>query len=238
MIFRHFSLALTLFVLGTAALAEKVELGKLGQATVATRIHASPSSRSRVYYRVKPFEYLVVRESARGGWTRVLLQNGALGYVRTENVAMLPYTVTADAPPATAVRASGRQALALSSRGGSALQRYTLQFQGTPYKWGGNDLVGGIDCSGFVKEIFSALDVNLPRTAAEQATVGKPITRLENLKQGDRLYFWDSKRGKVGHTGIYLGDGFFVHSSSTRGGVATDNLRNPKWMRILVAARR
>ena len=61
---------------------------------------------------------------------------------------------------------------------------------------------------------------------------------VDGAKAGDRLYFWDSKRGIVGHTGIYLGKGYFEHSSRTHRGVDTDYLGDPKWMRILVAARR
>lgn len=65
-----------------------------------------------------------------------------------------------------------------------------------------------------------------------------PITRYEDLQPGDRLYFWSTSRNKVGHTGIYLGNGYFSHSSTTNGGVATDNLGNPHWQKMLVAARR
>jgi len=68
--------------------------------------------------------------------------------------------------------------------------------------------------------------------------VGTPVTRLEDLQPGDRLYFWDAKRGMIGHTGIYLGGGYFVHSSRGHGGVNTDYLGQKKWLNILVAARR
>ncbi|HXH60610.1 MAG TPA: NlpC/P60 family protein, partial [Fimbriimonadaceae bacterium] len=95
----------------------------------------------------------------------------------------------------------------------------------------------------FVKDVFADIGVELPRTAAEQYKVGTPVTRLEDLKPGDRLYFWDNKRGIIGHTGIFVGfqsDGgaYFIHSSKSRGGVATSDLRNPMWRRLLVAARR
>ncbi|MBI3720982.1 MAG: C40 family peptidase, partial [Fimbriimonas ginsengisoli] len=126
----------------------------------------------------------------------------------------------------------------VASRNGSALAQYSLNFVGAPYQWGGNSTMTGIDCSGFVKQIYGAIGVSLPRTAAEQVSVGQPILRLEDLQSGDRLYFWDSRRGKVGHTGIYLGNGYFVHSSSGKGGVSTDYLGAKKWLKLLVAARR
>lgn len=214
----------------------KIVLGKLGQTLKATNIHSSATTRSRIYYRVKPYEYLVLNTSKSKYWYTVLLQNGTNGYVRTDVVASLPWDVTIDAPKEAPKETRG--ATDLASRGRAAVANYGLNFQGAPYKWGGNDPVNGIDCSAFVKFLYGQIGVNLPRTAAQQAYVGQPIYRLEDLKSGDRLYFWDSKRGKIGHTGAYLGNGYFVHSSSGRKGVATDYLGATKWRSILVAARR
>lgn len=215
------------------AFAEKRVIGKLGQATEKTPIYSSMSTRARVYYKVKQYEYLVISSAPRDNWMRVLLQNGMYGYVPADTVAKLPYEVTADVP--TYARNS-RSTGSLTSR--SAAANMGLQFQGTPYVWGGNDLRNGIDCSGFVKKLYGMVGLDLPRTASEQALVGQPITRLENLQAGDRLYFWENKRNKIGHTGIYLGNGYFVHSSRGHNGVATDYLGSAKWLKILVAARR
>lgn len=212
--------------------AEKKVLGKLGQATEKTPIYSSMSSKSRVYYRVKQYEYLVVTDSSRDNWMKVLLQNGRYGYVPADTIAKLPYEVTTEVQPRLSRSAMGNN----SSRGWAAEKG--LEFRGTPYVWGGNSLKGGIDCSGFVKQLFGQVGMSLPRTAAEQALVGQKIARLEDLKKGDRLYFWENKRQKIGHTGIYLGNGYFVHSSRGKNGVDTDYLGSPKWLKILVAARR
>jgi len=220
-----------LVILAAAPGPKKVVLGKLGQATESTAIYASPTARSRVYYRVKPYDYLVVRKTRSSAWVQVLMQTGQYGYASTKAVAQLPYEVT-QTPKTTTARAT-----LVSSRSANAVANYSLNFIGTPYVWGGNDPNRGIDCSGFVKQMYGTIGKSLPRTAAEQAHVGQPITRLENLQSGDRLYFWDKKRGKIGHTGIYLGNGYFVHSSSGRGGVATDYLTQ-RWQNILVSARR
>ena len=203
----------------------RVVLGHLGRARRATVIRKSPSSASSSYYRVKAKDYLVVDSTVKSGWVKILLQNGQFGYAQTAAVEQLPYLVTSKSPGSR-----------LDAR--SKMADYALNFKGTPYVWGGNDVNRGIDCSGFVKSMYGAIGLKLPRTAAEQALVGTPISRLEDLRKGDRLYFWDAKRGKIGHTGIYLGDGNFVHSSSGHGGVATDYLGSQKWLKILVAARR
>lgn len=228
--------SLLLLVLSVSAFADKVKLGKLGQTLQDVKIYASQSPNARVFYTAKAFEYLVINPDRKAKWFKVLLQNGRNGYVWKEAVAELPYDVTADVTPTRTSPRGGSQTI--SSRGGSTVVERSLQYTGTPYVWGGNDMQNGVDCSGFVKNIFGTIGVSLPRTAADQVKVGKPITRLEDLQPGDRLYFWENKRGKIGHTGIYLGNGYFVHSSRGRGGVATDYLAQPKWLKILVAARR
>ena len=219
------------------SVADKTVLGKLGQATERAAIYSSTRKGARVYYRVKPYEYLVIQETGSNNWYRVLLQNGAYGYVSSEKVAKLPYQVTSERRGS---RASGGS-LSTAARSASAsnfVARESLRYLGTPYKWGGEDMYNGVDCSGFVQNLYGKIGVSLPRTAAEQAGVGMAIHRLEDLQPGDRLYFWENKRGKIGHTGIYLGGGYFVHSSMGHHGVATDYLGAKKWLRILVAARR
>lgn len=236
MISSRFLLAtVTASVAAASAMAQtsKIVLGKLGQATNETAIHTQPKGTSPIYYRVKAYQYLVIQRTRSSAWTKVVMSNGVYGYVPTSAVAQLPYEVTAKAP----ARSSNRTLLA-SRGGGSEVANYALNFVGTPYKWGGNDVNNGIDCSGFVKKMYGTIGQSLPRTAAEQAMVGQPISRLEDLTSGDRLYFWDAKRGKIGHTGIYLGNGYFVHASSGRGGVATDYLGTQRWLKILVGARR
>jgi cell wall-associated NlpC family hydrolase len=212
--------------------SNKKVLGKLGQAVKTANIHASPKTNSRVYYKLQPYEYLVL-QPASNGWAKVLLQNGKFGYVKEEVVARLPYDVIHE----PVQQAGGSQ---LASRGGDArsvIAGASLNYTGTPYKWGGNDPNFGIDCSGFVKYLYGKIGISLPRTAAQQALVGKPITRYEDLRPGDRLYFWENKRNTIGHTGIYIGNGYFTHSSRGRGGVSTDYL-SEKWRKMLVAARR
>lgn len=221
----------------------KIILGKLGQALTATKIYSRPGKNSHVYYSVKPYEYLVLQSSNSDSYYKVLLSNRAWGYVPVDNVARLPYDVKQDVPTYSA-----RDNSVLASRGGghtlsnansrAAIAAYAQEFKGTPYKWGGNDPLKGIDCSGFVKFLYGQIGVSLPRTAAEQVYVGVPITRLQDLQAGDRLYFWSNKRNKVGHTGIYLGNGYFCHSSTNHKGVATDYLGTKHWLGMLVAARR
>ncbi len=220
----------------------KKEVGRVGQVIEATKVYTKANLRSRSYFKVKADEKLVVQPNAPAGWLKVLLNNGKFGYILKENVEVLAFVVTQEGQPAPRPRASLAASRGTTTRGSDEARAWAAEkgteFKGTPYVWGGNDIQNGIDCSGFVQKLYGAISVPLPRTAAEQATVGKPITRLEDLRKGDRLYFWDAKRGKIGHTGLYLGNGMFVHSSSSQRGVATDDLRNKKWLNILMSARR
>ncbi len=84
------------------------------------------------------------------------------------------------------------------------------RFVGIPYKWGGNNVVEGMDCSGFVRAVYNLCGVNLPRTAREQFTHG------EEVKKGDIYYgdlvFFGSSRSNITHVGIYVGSGTMVHA--------------------------
>ena len=220
---------LMLTVLAISAQAQsRVAFGKLGETTDNTAVYSSPSHHARMYFHVKPFVELLVRNSDNPDWFKVMLKDRTFGYIPADKVAVMAYTF---------YRTVRTRSSSLGSRSGNAMANLAMNFQGVPYEWGGNDLTSGVDCSGFVKKIAGAIGLNLPRTAAEQAYVGTPIERLEDLRAGDRLYFYEKSRGKIGHTGIYLGRGYFIHASHGKGHVATDFL-TAGWRKILVAARR
>ena len=95
---------------------------------------------------------------------------------------------------------------------------------GTPYKLGGEGLAG-IDCSAFVKKMFSGFNVLLPRTAREQYDVGTKITR-DQLSMGDLVFFKTKQREPhPTHVGIFMGNDQFIHASAlNKGGVRIDSL--------------
>lgn len=215
---------------------------QVGDVIKSATVYEAPDVNSGTSFAVAPNQELVVNAIAPEGWLKVKLKPTGYGYIQREAIELKDIEVTPEE-----LMAWGRVDQPLMSRGGlargsrnsrEAAADTGLDFLGTPYRWGGNDIEHGIDCSGFVKTLYGAFGMNLPRTAAEQATVGIPITRLEDLQKGDRLYFWEAKRGKIGHTGLYLGDYKFIHSSSGHHGVAVSDLREGSWLRILFAARR
>jgi len=106
---------------------------------------------------------------------------------------------------------------------------------GTPYVPGGMS-PGGFDCSGFVCWAYKSVGVNLPRTAREQSVVGKRITNVEDMKVGDIVAFRHPRRGY--HTGIYVGDGKFIHSPHRRTTVRVNSLDDPYFKGTFLGARR
>lgn len=108
-------------------------------------------------------------------------------------------------------------------------------FLGAPYRFGGST-VQGLDCSAFVRKIYEFFDVNLPRTAREQARVGMKVAKGE-LTEGD-LVFFNTRRASVGHVGIYIGNNQFVHASSGKRDrhVRIDSLDKPYYNQRFIKA--
>ena len=98
---------------------------------------------------------------------------------------------------------------------------------GTPYRYGGSG-PDAFDCSGLVAYAYRQAGVILPRTAAQQYALARPLPRAE-LLPGDLVFFRWSGR-EVSHVGIYAGDGQFVHAPQTGGQVRTASL-DDEWYR-------
>ena len=102
---------------------------------------------------------------------------------------------------------------------------------GRRYVLGGETPDRGFDCSGLVKYLTAALNVRLPRTAAQQASSGAAVAKdTASLKPGDLLLFGSGKR--ISHIGIYTGEGRFIHASSAAGRVIESVLLRPPGRRI------
>ncbi len=106
---------------------------------------------------------------------------------------------------------------------------------GTPYVRGGSS-PGGFDCSGFVCWAYKSVGVQLPRTAREQSAVGQRIKNQEDMRAGDIVAFRHPRRGY--HTGIYVGDGKFIHSPRRRTKVRINSLSDPYFSSTFLGARR
>ncbi len=84
-----------------------------------------------------------------------------------------------------------------------------LQYLGVPYVWGGSSPSTGFDCSGFIMYVYAQVGVSLPHHAASQYNYGVPVP-YDQLAPGDLVFFHG-----LGHAGIYIGGGQFVHAPHT-----------------------
>jgi cell wall-associated NlpC family hydrolase len=160
----------------------------------------------------------------------------ALAATTTSAAAVVPST---GAPP---VAAAGAGPFAVLSRSATSLldglvTRARSQL-GTRYVYGGAAPGAELDCSSFVRYVMEALNVRLPRTANQQARVGRPVPRdPSQLRPGDLLTFGRGRR--TSHVGIYLGEGRFIHASVKSGQVIETTIeRNRSLFRRWQGARR
>jgi cell wall-associated NlpC family hydrolase len=221
---------------GSATRSRGVAIGRLARAVVSTTVRVDHTVESGSITTIAEGTYLALTEEA-DGWYGVLMADETTGWIERSNVEVLDYEVVADGDrrsPAQSVRTSAANGMPLATAQRSIIQvAYT--YLGIPYRFGGQSS-HGIDCSAFVQCCFRSVGVRLPRTAAEQARHGMPVP-CSQLQAADRLYF-ASRDGRITHTGIYIGNGYFIHASSSRHKVAISRLSEGLYARMYACARR
>jgi cell wall-associated NlpC family hydrolase len=148
-------------------------------------------------------------------WLEVRLVDGQMGWVQRGDISddFLPISID--------------EMLQLSHR-----------FIGTTYTWGGVSSFG-FDCSGFTQMLERQRGFEMPRDADVQASWNGVIAvERKNIQPGDLLFFGSSP-AKITHTGMYLGNGEFIHDTThDHPGVQISRLDDMPWTQLLVAIRR
>lgn len=112
-----------------------------------------------------------------------------------------------------------------SSATGSRIASYAQQFIGNPYRYGGNSLTSGIDCSGFTQQVMAKFGYSISRTSSSQSGDGRAVS-TSNLRAGDLVFYGDG--GSIDHVALYIGGGQVVHASNSapypRGGIKISNV--------------
>lgn len=119
----------------------------------------------------------------------------------------------------------------------SSVVEYAKQYLGYPYVYGGTKPETGFDCTGFTYYIYNACGYSLSRSCSVQAQSGVAVSRGE-LQPGDLLLFNNTSDGSIGHVGIYIGNGQFIHAANPRRGVVIDTIESGYYNTYYYLARR
>ena len=156
-----------------------------------------------------------------GEWVFVKAPDGIEGYVNSEFLM---------------IRAGNKEEMAGL---GKEIIEFAEQYVGTPYVWGGTNLNSGVDCSGFVYAVFQHFGVSLSRSSAVMAAADGVSIDKSELQAGDLVFFDNEGDGRIDHVGIYMHDGYYIHSSSGKTkGVIISNLFDSYSMKTYDCAKR
>ena len=182
------------------------------------RMRAAAGTDSAIV-RVTSFGESVEITGVAGEWYRVNA-GGESGYIRSDYVEL-----------------GERETAAVPSAGGIGAQVVALakQYLGVPYVWAGAS-PSGFDCSGFVSYVYKSLGYQTNRTAADIYKNGVAVDKGA-LEPGDAVFFASSSEA-IGHVGIYIGNGQFIHASSGKGCVIISGLDESYYANMYVGARR
>ncbi len=223
--------------------------GKKGIVTVETaRVRESGSLKAEVIGSLDKDDEVTI-EAEEGDWYKVSGSGISSGYVSKSLIKVSGVTsrgtndrdtsligeepakeeankVEEQAPVAAAAPAPSGQ--------GAAVIEFAKQYLGYPYVAAGKNPSTGFDCSGFTQYVFSNFGISLGGSAASQTGNGTEVARA-NLQTGDLVLFYDDGYTKVGHAGIYISDGNFIHAANPKRGVVIDNLNtssyyNPRYV--------
>jgi cell wall-associated NlpC family hydrolase len=146
-----------------------------------------------------------------------------------ESQAQATQTYAETAVGVTASTPEGAAVVPPSSYGG--VVGVAMQYVGTPYVWAGA-APGGFDCSGLVSYAYGQMGVSLPHSSYAMWSDGVSVPR-DQLQPGDIVFF-----DGLGHVGIYIGGGEFVHAPHTGTVVQVSSLSSGSYASSYVGARR
>lgn len=166
------------------------------------------------------------------GWYKVSY-NGKEGYISKS-------LVTEGEPPATTSSRSQEEPRSATTTTAQASSNNVVQvaesYEGSRYVSGGSS-PSGFDCSGFTQYVYGKCGITLSRTSYTQATQGTAVGKSE-LQPGDLLLFHYYGSSSIGHVGIYVGNGKFIHAANSNRGVVYDSIESGYYADNYAGARR
>ena len=225
-------------IVSSSEAAAQSVVGRLAQVTSDKAvIVAGREASGRVLSVCPKGQYLAISGQTPTQYA-VLMVDHSVGFVSKSDVELLNCQVANATPDSGSADSSGSASAQVGPLG-QALVQTSFGYLGVHYVWGGTT-AAGIDCSGFVRAVYAAHSLSLPRVSGDQATVGYDVPRGDWSKwvPGDRMYF-ACHHDRIDHTGMYIGGGRFIHSSMGHGqSVAIDRVDGAYYAQHLVCVRR
>lgn len=207
---------------GTTAIVEK-----------GVNFRSAPSTSSTVYKLLKTGTKVTVLEQVNNYWLKVSV-DGQVGYVSTGYVSYNAGSVPAPSQPSNPAPGASQEASAVAAR----IIQHAKDLKGiTRYKYGVNQPPTLLDCSAFTKYVFAKEGISLKWGTRYQKDAGKAVSR-SNLQPGDLVFFRVGSSSEIGHVGIYMGGGQFIHNSPSFDGVGISSMDTGYWSTRFVTARR
>jgi cell wall-associated NlpC family hydrolase len=159
------------------------------------------------------------------GWYKVQY-NGTTGYIRSDLFVITGSSASSSSSSTTTSLSIGEK-----------IAQYALQFVGYNYVYGEESPSRGFDCSGLTYYVYGQFGYSISRTASQQyKNNGYSVSKSE-LQPGDLVFFSSDGYG-VTHVGLYIGDGNFVHASTSTVGVIVSSLNSSYYTRVWWGAKR
>lgn len=188
------------------------------------------------------------------GWFKVIY-GSTICYIRSDFVELteFPYENRASSNPPRFFRGgkslgtvpsaaalngttSSGSTVSQGSATGAQILAKAQEYLGTPYVYGGAS-PSGFDCSGFVYYVYGCFGYSVGRTPAAQNTVGTYVDKA-SLQPGDIVLFAGTGGSGITHSGIYAGNGQFIHSPNSRSTVSYSDLTSGYWSEHFYCGRR
>ncbi|MBR5708814.1 MAG: C40 family peptidase [Oscillospiraceae bacterium] len=177
------------------------------------------------------------------GWYKVKYL-GRTGYIRSD-LMQITGGVATESGTTLGSGSSGSSSSGggYYSTGGTELGRqiadFALQYVGYPYIYGEESPSTGFDCSGLVWYVYTHFGYSMCRTATTQYNNNGRVVEKSELQAGDLVFFKEYTGGNsIGHVGIYIGGGKFVHASTSTVGVIISDLNSDNYTRRWYGAKR
>lgn len=203
------------------------------------RVRKSPSTDAAVVAGlVKGNQVTFVEVAKDKDWYKVTTSRGVTGYVAKEYLTY--YSAGNSTSRGDSGSSTTNKTTTTTTTNTSAADKIIAtakKYLGVKYKYGGSS-PSGFDCSGFTQYVFKQCGYSISRTSKAQSSNGTAVKKSD-LKKGDLVFFSNSSTSGVGHVGIYIGGGQFIHSSSGKKYCVTiSSLSDPYYVKHYKTARR